>query len=123
LGQAIGRLGSFFNQELYGRATNLPWGIRIVDKLGKFHPLFAYEAILNIGLFVILVRLAKFDKFVRRAGLITGAYLIGYGLIRLALEPLRPDEVVWKLAGLPTASLISLGAIVIGIFFIWRRRC
>lgn len=122
LGQAIGRLGNFFNQELYGRVTNLPWGIPVEGQLGKFHPLFAYEAISNLILFGVLVKLVRLDKFEKRSGLVTGIYLIGYGVIRFALEPLRPESIVWKIGGVPTASLISVLAVALGLVFIWRRR-
>ncbi|MBI1872229.1 prolipoprotein diacylglyceryl transferase [Candidatus Collierbacteria bacterium] len=116
LGQAIGRLGNFFNQELYGRVTDLPWGILIEGQMGKFHPLFAYEAVLNLVLFGLLV-LSLRSRMTTRAGVITGLYLIGYGVIRFGLEPLRPDAIVWKIVGLPTASLISILSIFLGLLF------
>ena len=63
LAQAIGRLGNYFNQELFGRPTSLPWGLRI-DPINRparyadsptFHPTFAYEALWNLGLMAVLL--------------------------------------------------------------------
>ncbi len=108
LGQAIGRWGNFFNNE-------------IVGKNGE--PLFLYESGLSFVLFVILVKLVKLDKFGKESGKISGLYLIGYGLIRFLLEPLRPEAMVWKIGTIPTASLVSMVAILTGISLIsWRRR-
>lgn len=117
LGQAIGRLGNFFNQELYGRATTLPWGIVINNLQGKYHPLFAYEALLNLGLFAILIKTS--GKKIK-PGILFGVYLIGYGVIRTLLEPLRPAGSVWEIGGIPTAIIVSLTAVVIGIGLICR---
>ncbi len=100
LGQAIGRWGNFFNNE-------------IVGKNGE--PLFFYESVLDLILFGILIRLARMGA---RRGIIAGMYLVGYGLIRLALEQLRPDDIIWKIAGFPTAALISVVAILLGLFLI-----
>ena len=67
LGQAIGRWGNYFNQEVFGKPTNLPWGIPI-DKINRpdiyqsvqyFHPAFLYESILNLINFFILLFLHK----------------------------------------------------------------
>lgn len=108
LGQAIGRWGNFFNNEIVGR---------------NGEPLFLYESILNFVLFVILVEFVKLDKFGKESGKIAGAYLVGYGVIRLVLESLRPEAMVWKIATIPTASIVSITAVLTGIFLIsWRRR-
>ena len=101
LGQAIGRWGNFFNNE-------------IVGKNGE--PLFLYESVLNLLLFAIIWRWR--EKF---RGKIVGVYLIGYGLIRLLLEPLRPESIVWKIGGLPAAQLFSVAAIVIGTWLLRKK--
>lgn len=106
LGQAIGRWGNFFNNE-------------IVGKNGE--PLFLYESVLDLVLFGILVWLVRSDKL-EKPGQITGIYLIGYGLIRLILEPLRPEAIVWRIAETPVASLFSLAAIMTGLVIYFRRR-
>jgi len=59
LAQAVGRLGNWVNGELYGRLTSLPWGIYIRETGGRHHPLFAYEAALDLFLFGFLWRRFK----------------------------------------------------------------
>jgi prolipoprotein diacylglyceryl transferase len=112
LAQAIGRWGNFFSKELYGVPTNLP--IAVTDSLGnKVHPLFLYESLLNLSLFLIFIWQVK--KRQPRTGKIFAGYLIGYGIIRFLLEPLRPIMSVWTLAGYPVAQLVSLLAIGLGL--------
>lgn len=106
LGQAIGRWGNFFNNE-------------IVGKNGE--PLFLYESTLDLVLFGVLVKVSHMGQ-VGRMGHVAGGYLIGYGLIRFALEPLRPESMIWKIADLPMASLVSAAAILLGSSLILRRR-
>ncbi len=106
LGQAIGRWGNFFNNE-------------IVGKNGE--PLFLYESVLSLVLFGALVGISRMRQ-VGPIGRISGVYLIGYGLIRFLLEPLRPEAMVWKIGTVPTASIFSAIAVVMGMFLIFRRR-
>jgi phosphatidylglycerol:prolipoprotein diacylglycerol transferase len=103
LAQGIGRWGNFFNQELYGAPTTLPWGIAIeeqhrvmgytyadgFDAATRFHPLFLYESLWNIGLAFLLLWIGR--KFASRlkGGDIFLMYLIGYPLIRFLLDFLR----------------------------------
>ena len=117
LAQSVGRMGNFFNEELYGRETDLPWGIVVSGREGVYHPLFAYEAILNLVLFVILLTL--FGKKSGRGGAL-GGYLFGYGVIRILLEPLR--EGVWTYQGLPVAIIVSVFSIIIGGLLLIRHR-
>jgi phosphatidylglycerol:prolipoprotein diacylglycerol transferase len=99
LAQAIGRLGNYFNQELYGLPTNLPWKIFIdpshrlrgFEKVNFYHPLFAYEAILNFANMVFLLWLARRFDGILKAGDIFLAYLGFYSLSRFLLEFLRLD--------------------------------
>lgn len=100
IAQAIGRLGNFVNGELYGK---------------NGEPLFAYEAILNLFLFVFLWKVHKSKKF---AGKLLGVYLIGYGIIRILLEGLRPNEIIWRIGGVPTAIIFGLVAIGVGTIII-----
>lgn len=99
--QAIGRLGNWANGELYGKNRE---------------PLFAYEAILNILLGLLLICLSRYKKFTG------GVYLIGYGVIRIVLENLRPDAIIWKIDGVPTAMIFGMAAIFIGSYLIFRRK-
>jgi phosphatidylglycerol:prolipoprotein diacylglycerol transferase len=127
IAQAIGRWGNFFNQELYGPPTTLPWGLAIdaQHRYGEFadltrypldttffHPVFLYESVINTLGFIVLVLLARKWKAKREGDLIL-IYMMWYGTNRIIVESLRPDA--WTLAGgLPTAQLISIGLVVIG---------
>jgi phosphatidylglycerol---prolipoprotein diacylglyceryl transferase len=145
LGQAIGRLGNFVNQELYGPPTTLcgtefppclPFGIQIdaahragtpwtVDafpvETTQFVPLFAYEAVLNlIGALVILYVIRRFGPrlFAGDAALM---YLIWYGTVRTLLEPYRVNN--WTIAGVPTAMWVGILAVVLSAaWLIYRHR-
>jgi phosphatidylglycerol---prolipoprotein diacylglyceryl transferase len=99
LGQAIGRWGNYFNQELYGAPTSLPWAIYIdpqhrypgYETVAYYHPLFLYESIwnfINVGLLLWLSR--RYQKQLR-PGDIFLVYLIVYPVGRFLLEFLRMD--------------------------------
>ena len=97
LTQAIGRIGNWFNQELYGRPTDLPWGLeideshRVAEHAAEdtFHPTFAYEAIWNLGLIWFLFHIDK--KGFLPKGRLFGLYVLGYATGRLWIEFLRVD--------------------------------
>lgn len=97
LGQAIGRWGNFFNQEIFGTPTNVPWGIPIEVQnrpleyinATHFHPTFLYESILNLLNFVILILLFRWKKI--KPGAVFAIYLLNYALIRIVMEQLRTD--------------------------------
>ena len=117
LGQAIGRLGNFFNQELYGRPTSLPWGIyikpenRLVEVMDfeRFHPLFLYEMIWDLIIFLILFRFVKKRQF--------AVYLVLYGLGRFFLEFLRIDP--WKIGNIDVAQGISVILVISTAIYLW----
>lgn len=99
LGQAIGRWGNFINQELYGKPTDLPWGISIdpANRLPEYanveyyHPIFLYEALWSLGSMFFLLWLArKHDKKLKPGDLFL-TYLITYPIIRILLDFLRLD--------------------------------
>ncbi len=121
LGQAVGRLGNWVNQEVYGLPTKLPWGIYIKPEnrlpryinYSSFHPLFAYEAIWNLAGFAIML-------FIRRG--YAGFYLIWYGLGRFFLDFLRPQEFAWFIGNLNLAQFFSAGLIIAGIVILCRGR-
>jgi len=114
LAQAIGRWGNFFNQELYGYPTDLPWGVYIDPdhRLEQFmtyeyfHPTFLYESLLCFVGFLILIYLARNWQKSRRYGDIFFLYFIIYPIIRYFTEFQRPDA--WIIAGMPTAQWISI---------------
>jgi prolipoprotein diacylglyceryl transferase len=95
--QAIGRLGNWFNQELYGRPTDLPWGLEIdpdhrparyADE-ATFHPVFLYEIVWDLGLAAVLVWLGHHRR-IRPPGLFA-LYVAGYAIFRVFMETLRVD--------------------------------
>lgn len=86
--QSIGRWGNYFNQELYGWETNLPWAIEISGK--NYHPLFLYESILTL-LFGIFAWFKFNNKSIGR-GKIFLTYVIYYSFIRFFLDFIRIDK-------------------------------
>ena len=106
LGQAIGRLGNFINQELYGPPTTLPWGLRIDPQFRvapynnlllyptsvRFHPLFLYELLWDLLGFAVLFYLSRrFSKSLRNGDLLL-LYLIWFPFGRFWIEFLRSDS-------------------------------
>ena len=134
LGQAIGRLGNFVNQELYGPPTDLPWGIPIsaAHRVGewanlnlypeattRFHPLFAYEAIgslLTLGAMIWISR--RFAKRLYDGDMLL-IYVMFYGVVRSYLETFRVEN--WLIAGIPTATWLGIGGFVLAGGFLYLR--
>ena len=138
--QAIGRWGNFFNQELYGPPTNLPWGIAIdcAHRVGDhgiaqyscdqfpfattgFQPLFLYESLSGaLGAIVLLLIARRFGARMRPGDLFL-VFLAWYAAVRFALETFRVGN--WTFFGVPTAMVIS-GAAFAGavLLLIWRHR-
>lgn len=117
--QALGRWGNWFNQELYGRPTDLPWGLSIdvghrpAAHLAAetFHPTFLYEGLWNLTLATVLVRVDR--RGVLKPGYLIGLWVCGYGLGRLWVESLRIDHAS-LLAGVRVNIWVSLVAVVVG---------
>ena len=128
LAQAIGRWGNFFNQELYGYPTDLPWGI-FIDPVNRvsgyeaythFHPLFLYESLWNlVGFGILLFISLKYGKKLLD-GEITMGYIMYYSVGRFILEGMKID--VWLIAGVPTARWITGIAFFIALGIILYRR-
>ncbi len=116
LAQSIGRWGNFFNEEAFGKACNLPWGLYISHTGLLHHPAFLYESIGDLIIFLILWRL--FYKLQDQQ--IIGLYLILYSSLRLVLENIRTDSLM--LFGFPAASLLCLAAILIGVLLLRARQ-
>lgn len=131
LAQAVGRLGNYFNQELFGLPTNLPWGLQIdagnpaipagLPDNTLFHPTFLYEIIWNLLGIVVILWLER--KFQLRWGRVFALYLIWYGAGRSYLESIRIDPSEMFL-GIRTNIWAAWAAVLIGIvlFFVQRRR-
>lgn len=133
-GQALGRWGNFFNQELYGYPTTLPWGIPIdaahrlpqfsdLEKFPvettRFTPTFLYESLFALAMgFVLLYIARKWSKAKPGDLLILWGVLYGFG--RFLTEFQRPDA--WLLSGIATAQLIGLALMVIGgVMLLYRH--
>jgi phosphatidylglycerol---prolipoprotein diacylglyceryl transferase len=131
LAQGIARWGNFFNQELYGPPTSLPWGIAIecqhrvaqyscasypFETTG-FHPLFFYEFSLNVlgGLMALYLSRRYLNRLV--PGDLAALWGIWYGSTRAVLETFR-EGWNWQIGAIPTAQLIGLALIVIGVVWI-----
>ena len=130
LAQAIGRWGNFFNQELYGYPTNLPWGVRIdmehripqfadLPPDTRFHPTFLYESIWNFLTFGVLLYIARRYTDRLKKGDLFLIYGILYPLGRILVETQRPDA--WTILGIPTAQLIGGISIVVCSAVLWLR--
>jgi prolipoprotein diacylglyceryl transferase len=128
LAQAIGRWGNYFNQELYGRPTDLPWALEVepafrrppsVADSATFHPTFLYESLWNAALVVLLVRLDR-RRVLPRGALIL-VYAVGYGLGRFLVELLRIDTVE-RYGGLSRNNWLALLLILVGVGGLLRLR-
>lgn len=129
LAQAFGRLGNWFNHELFGGPTTLPWGLEIeagnaafpiglpVDTL--FHPTFLYEIVWNLLGIVVLLAIER--SWRPRWGAFFGLYLVWYGIGRACIESLRVDPSLLIL-GLRTNVFTALLAILLGIVLILVQR-
>lgn len=124
LGQAIGRWGNYFNQELFGRPTDSFIGIPInsvyrvpgFEGYNFFQPTFFYESILNLILFLVLHKLTKYQL---KTGFLTLIYLLGYSLIRFFMEFIRIDPTI-LLFNIRLPQLISLVVVLLTLFFIFK---
>lgn len=125
IGQAFGRVGNWFNQENFGKPTDLPWGLRIdaehrppgFGEFETFHPAFLYEAIWNIALVIVLVRLDR--RGILKKGMILPVYVIGYGIGRLMIEAIRIDPAPEYL-GLRFNLWIFGAAVIVGMAWLLR---
>ena len=132
--QGIARWGNFFNQELYGPPTDLPWGIAIdcehrvpqypcsiyPEATTGFHPLFFYESALNIlGGFIALYLSRRYMHRLQPGDLVA-FWGIWYGSTRIVLETFRAGW-NWTLGGIATAQIVGFAVIVIGLVILIRN--
>jgi prolipoprotein diacylglyceryl transferase len=131
LAQAIGRLGNWFNQEVFGRPTDLPWGLEIdpvrrpvgYEQAATFHPTFLYEGLWNLALMAFLIWIDR--RRVLRPGNVFVLYVAGYGLGRLWVESLRIDAaslILGVRVNIWTSVLAIVGAAVVLAIRGVRRR-
>ncbi|ORV87376.1 prolipoprotein diacylglyceryl transferase [Mycolicibacterium iranicum] len=131
LAQAIGRLGNYFNQELYGRETTLPWGLEIYERVNSaglsdslngvsngvlvkvVHPTFLYELLWNLLVFAVLILVDR--RFKIGHGRLFALYVAGYCVGRFWVELMRSDTAT-LLAGIRintfTSTFVFIAAVV-----------
>lgn len=129
LAQAIGRWGNWFNQELFGTPTSLPWAVEIAPRFrpaayaefATFHPTFLYESLWNLLLAGTLVVVERRTSL--RRGTLFTLYLAGYGLMRFLLELIRTDT-TFRFLGLSRNGWVSLAVVVgaVGVAVLRERR-
>ncbi len=128
LAQAIGRFGNYFNQELYGKPTTLPWALRIdaahrpaqTPDIATYHPTFLYESLWCVGVFFLLIWAEK--RYRLSHGRLFALYVAAYTVGRVWVEALRVDHAN-RILGLRLnvwTSIIIFAAAV--AFLILRRR-
>ena len=137
LGQAIGRFGNYFNQELFGLPTSAPWGIPIAlinrpagfESFSYFHPAFLYESIGSLMIFGILfwwhwLIIKKGSKLSdSNCQLIAFSYLLLYSFLRFLIEFLRIDPTAGSIGGARATQVLSL-VMMLGVtgYLIFLRR-
>ncbi len=124
IGLFFGRLGNFINQELWGKPTDLPWGMvfTTADQQAR-HPSMLYEAFLE-GL-LLFVTLWLVSRKRRAIGLLSGLFLIGYAIARMLVEFVRvPDAHLNYLMfdWLTMGHLLSLPMLMLGVYLVWFSR-
>ncbi len=135
LGQAIGRWGNFFNQEAYGGATNLPWGMtgnqiaveNIVYRGWRgdtlVHPTFLYESLWCLAGFAVVLWYRR-SKYKKAGGECACLYMIIYGIERAFVEGLRTDSLMIGSTGIRVSQVLSVILVTAGIalFIVLRLR-
>jgi phosphatidylglycerol---prolipoprotein diacylglyceryl transferase len=125
VGLGLGRIANFMNSELWGRATDAPWGVIFPGQAFARHPSQLYEAILEGALLFALVMWATHKKgALQYAGRASGIFALVYGASRILVEFFRePDAHVGYLAGPITLGMIySLPLVAVGIWLLLRSR-
>jgi len=124
--QAIGRWGNYFNQELFGSPTDLPWGLEIdptrpgtVPGEDTYHPTFLYESIWDLGLALVLIWIGR--KYVIRHGRLFALYVAGYTVGRFWIEGLRVDA-AHHILGLRLNQWTSIILFVGAMAYFWYAR-
>ena len=124
--QAFGRLGNYFNQELYGPPTTLPWGLQIhasspaypqgVPAGTLFQPIFLYEMIWDVAGAVLILFLGR--RFVMSWGKAMGTYFLWYGTGRAYLETLRLDPTEFHFLGEKINTDVATAAAIFGLIIL-----
>jgi prolipoprotein diacylglyceryl transferase len=130
LGQAIGRLGNFTNQELYGRPSSLPWALRIDHPVppylpgATFQPTFLYELLWDVAVLAVLLVFVRRTASRARPGTVFALYALLYALGRLWIETIRIDHTD-HLYGQRVEFWVAAVVVVVAgaaFAFLWSRR-
>jgi phosphatidylglycerol:prolipoprotein diacylglycerol transferase len=127
LGQAIGRWGNFFNEEAFGRPTDLPWGLYVSptrrprgwEQFQSFHPTFLYESLADFGIFLALVLVFR-PRCRSAPGRLFLVYLALYALVRIPIEALRLDS-EW-LGPFRSAHVMAVLCLLVSVPLLVRSR-
>ncbi len=136
MGLFFGRIANFINGELWGRVTDVPWGMVFCNRtieamnggdcpagLAPRHPSQLYEAVLEGLVLFAVLRLATHRlKWLQREGALTGLFLVGYSLCRIVLENVRqPDAQMPHFPlGLTMGMMLSTPMMLVGAVLLWR---
>ena len=124
--QAIGRWGNYFNQELFGTPSTLPWAIEIEParrpeeyfEFETFHPTFLYEMLWSLGTIAVLLWAER--RFRLKQGSLLLMYFISYGTIRFLLEFVRTDT-SFRLLGMSRNGWVALLVVIASSVILWMR--
>jgi prolipoprotein diacylglyceryl transferase len=127
LAQAIGRVGNWWNQELFGRPSTLPWALKIdpnfrpdqYKDFATFHPAFLYEGLWNLALCAVLLRIDR--KRDVGAGKLFAIYVAGYTFIRFFIEQMRVDFAS-RILGLRVNEWVSGVVFLIALAYLLTHR-
>ena len=127
LGQAIGRWGNFFNEEAFGRPTDLSWGLYVSparrprgwEQFQSFHPTFLYESLADFGIFLALVLVFR-PRCRSGPGRLFLVYLALYSLVRIPIEALRLDS-EW-LGPFRSAHVMAVLCLLVSVPLLVRSR-
>jgi prolipoprotein diacylglyceryl transferase len=127
LAQAFGRWGNYFNQELFGTPTTVPWALEVEEPhrgryrdFETFHPTFLYESLYNLGVVALLLWIGR--RWRLRPGSLALCYGVLYGTGRFLLELLRTDT-VWRLFGLSRNAYVSIAVVTLcAVALVLRER-
>ncbi len=134
IAQAMGRFGNWFNNEIYGAPTDLPWALRIYEwdtgagravldaagnpvVKGYFHPTFLYEALWCLLLAAFLIWIGR--RFTLKPGQVFAAYVMGYPIGRIVIESMRSDSANYIL-GQRVNTWVSVLVFLLGVVLWWR---
>ena len=128
IAQAIGRWGNWFNQELFGRPTTLPWALKVSSSVAEkagyaasttFHPTFLYESVGCVVLAWLLIRIER--RLSPARGRLFAWYVVGYTVLRFGVEGLRIDT-AHHVGGLRLNQWVAVGVCAVAVLFLVNDR-